>query len=135
MRFTLDAEMNHDGSWRLNIHVPNGETVFVRDVLDAVIVPSLAQLHPRRNERLPTEAEEIAQAAARALPDGWAATADGVNTMTMLGDGGGTSYTRTYQHEDGRTALAPCLADGSSIPATRDALLAVPPKLAEVPEA
>jgi hypothetical protein len=112
VQFTFDGYVNPDGEWQFQIRVPAGEIVHARDVIDLVLVPTLAQLHPQRD--LP-----IAADAPIALPTGWEATNDGVNVEMVLG--GSTSHSRVYRNGD-RVVTAPCGANGEAVPETLVAL-------------
>ena len=60
----------------------------------------------------------------RKLPDGWEVTLDGVSTTSTDGV---VCYARTYSYKGGEPVEAPCAADGSNIPATRDVLTVATP--------
>jgi hypothetical protein len=123
--FKFGGEVREDGSWRIDAVAPNGTTV-PHTFVARVLVLALAHYTEDANARLLTEAEVLAIEASRSLPEGWAATADGVNTYQADGV---VNYTRTYA----RNGLAytvievPCAADGSPTPRTREVLLAASP--------
>ena len=81
-----------------------------------VLIPDAAT-----KARLDAETE-----AARALPEGWEPTLDGVGVTLEMGRG--MRHTRTYLHASGFVAEAPCDAEGASLPETRIALLAATPE-------
>ncbi len=85
------------------------------------IVPTAAEQEIQRQAALQAEAEAIL---ARAIPDDWEPTLDGVNVCLTMGEG--MSWSRSYAHKlTGQTAEAPCAQDGAPIAGTREKLLAV----------
>lgn len=120
-----------DGTFRFEetITVPNGQTVTCGDIVDKCLLFRAAAHNQHRGLRIPTVGEDAAMraeyAATCALPDGWSASADGVNIESVDGV---VSHTLRFVHVDGRDAVVPVNPDRSPIPATRTALLAVPPK-------
>ena len=62
------------------------------------------------------------------LPDGWEATADGVNVQPTM-ETGGQAHSRTYQCGE-TTLVAPCRQDGEPTAATVAALSAAQPEIA-----
>lgn len=125
MRFAIHAELDPDRTpnFTFAVDVPDGVTVLRKEVA-AVLVHILAWALFNPDARVTTRAEEAAFAAARKLPDGWNATLDAVNVV-IDATSGAQSHSRTWgRASDGATVEAPCSPDGSSIPTTRDALLA-----------
>lgn len=123
--FTVSGFSRPDGSWGFRVTVPTGATVTKGDVLDHLLIPALAALHPYRNERVPTVAEEAALAAeaeaARKLPAGWEPSLDG---FSLTIDPNGTTRTKRYLRDDGLDTVAPCDEHGEPLATTGDTLRA-----------
>lgn len=125
MSLSFRLDLDNDGNFTWRTDVPDGETAFNKNLV-GVLTHVVAQAARNPDMRLPTLSEVAALAVARAIPAGWAPTADGVNVTLQLGDGGGRSYSRNWQRggETGPVLTAPCDESGNATPATRDALLA-----------
>ena len=129
MAFTFKGFVEDNGTWRIDVDVPNGQTVTYGDVQDKMVVPLLVECNGRRNERIPTLAECAAihadYEANCAPPAGWEPTNDGISTQNMI-DSGQRSFSRTYRRDDLDTDAAvpaPCGPNGEALPGTRAALL------------
>lgn len=118
MNFTISGFRRESGEWGVSVSVPNGQTVTGADVED-LLFAGLVHYRANRDVRIPT----LIECAALALPEGWAATSDGVNTHTTIGHG--TVYSRNYQRGD-QVVEAVCDVDGNPTADTREFLLLVP---------
>jgi hypothetical protein len=108
--------------WRIDTDTPG---IVVQEVLNGLCA-CLSDMVAKAGLAVRTRAELQPPVV---LPDGWSATADGVN-VNMAMDSGGVTHTRTWAHTDGRIVEAPCDPSGGATATTVDALAATPAPLA-----
>lgn len=123
MRFALHAEVDDNGRIVYKVDVPDGQTVFRKEVANALVI-FLGWATSIPDARVLTRAEVSAFDAERKLPAGWEATLDGV-CVEVDASHGSPTFSRHYRRElDGATTSAPCDESGTPTPTTRSVLLA-----------
>lgn len=104
VKFTGKFQVNEDGSYEWGARSPDDAPIHPLDVL-SFFNRAQGDLLAKMTAPPPV-----------ALPDGWAATEDGVSVNMVIG--GNTTYSRTYLCDGGTEhpsiiKTAPCNADGS----------------------
>lgn len=123
MSFKAILEVDAKGQLRYWVEVPNGTTVFRKEVAYPLAI-FLGWATAAPDQRINTLAEQAAWEEARRLPTGWAPTDDAIGTELDVTKNE-RRFSRTWRRgTDGATATAPCEPDGSSMPETREALIA-----------
>jgi len=129
-RCHVDVAVLTDGTWVYSISVPDGQTVFVQEIVNVLAEIVGTRLVPQAGLRVltvsETQAAEAERARAMTLPDGWEPTLDGVS-VTMQAETGARAHSRTYTYmpnpdEEPFVVAAPCDEQGNPVPGTADLL-------------